>query len=226
MSLPAIAPRRHHRQNRQRPLTLIKLVRSRSKEIELRASDDVLRGFGQGRAVTACAESALPLEEKTSLLAQIRVTLCDIKLAAGEGNERPRHGEPRETPCRPFYDHTMCSYLTGAKTHRPRRYALACPRFAVWKRWAREKTRRTSQTVCLSSAACNGFGSSAKMRQESQRHRIKDVHPRILTHPRLAFRWQAGSQFFWKPFRNDFGHRVFCPMTIGSKGFHHLVTRE
>jgi hypothetical protein len=43
---------------------------------ESRASDDVLRGVGQGRAVTACAGSALPLEEKTSLLAQIRVTLC------------------------------------------------------------------------------------------------------------------------------------------------------
>ena len=41
-------------------------------------------------------------------------TLCDIKLAAGEGNGRPRPGGPRETPCRAFYDHTMCSYLTGA----------------------------------------------------------------------------------------------------------------
>ena len=40
----------------QRPLTLLKLVRSRSNEIESRASDAVLRGVGQGRAVTACAK--------------------------------------------------------------------------------------------------------------------------------------------------------------------------
>ena len=53
---PGHRAERRHRQNRQRPLTLIKLVRSRSKvNYESRASDDVLRGFGQGRAVTACA---------------------------------------------------------------------------------------------------------------------------------------------------------------------------
>jgi len=34
-----------------------------------RASEDVLCGGGQGHAVTACAECALPLEKKTSLLA-------------------------------------------------------------------------------------------------------------------------------------------------------------
>ena len=49
----------------QRPLTLLKSVRSRSKaNYESRASEDVLRGVGQGRAVTACAGSALPLENK------------------------------------------------------------------------------------------------------------------------------------------------------------------
>jgi len=32
--------------------------------MESRASEDVLRGGGQGRAVTACAGSALPLENK------------------------------------------------------------------------------------------------------------------------------------------------------------------
>ena len=72
LECPARVPRagRRHRQNRQRPLTLMKLVRSRSNVKDTSArNDDVLRGGGQGRAVTSCAGSALPLEEKTSLLA-------------------------------------------------------------------------------------------------------------------------------------------------------------
>ena len=83
---------------------------------ESRASEDVLRGVGQGSVVTACAGSALPLEEKTSLLAQIRITLCDIKLAAGKRQRAaPARGIPRD-PVLAFYDHTMCSYLTGAQS--------------------------------------------------------------------------------------------------------------
>jgi hypothetical protein len=71
---PASRAGRRHRQNRQRPLTLIKLVRCRSKEItNARASGDVLRVGGQGRAVTACAGSALPLNRKAiRWFAQIR----------------------------------------------------------------------------------------------------------------------------------------------------------
>jgi hypothetical protein len=104
---PACRAGRRHRQHRQRPLTLLKLVRSRSNEIESRASEDVLRGFGQGRAVTSCAGSALPLAERDKFARLDKSTLCDIKLAAVEGNGRPRPGGPRETPCRSFYDHTM-----------------------------------------------------------------------------------------------------------------------
>jgi hypothetical protein len=82
MSLPAIAPSRYHRQNRQRPLTLLKLVRSRSNgNYESRASEDVLRGVGQGRAAVStialratvdhglCGRRPTARQEKTSLLA-------------------------------------------------------------------------------------------------------------------------------------------------------------
>jgi hypothetical protein len=47
---------------------------------ESRASEDVLRGVGQGRAVTACAGSALPLEIKDKFARSDKSTLCDIKL--------------------------------------------------------------------------------------------------------------------------------------------------
>jgi hypothetical protein len=102
MSHPAIAPSRPHRQNKQRPLTRLKLVRSRSnvKDTSARKSR-MLRGVGQGRAVTACAGSALPLEEKTSLLAQIRVTLCIIKLAARKATGGLAAGNPARPRCHP-----------------------------------------------------------------------------------------------------------------------------
>jgi hypothetical protein len=59
-------------------------------------------------------------KKKTSLLAQIRVTLCDIKLAAGKSHGRPGSGEPRETPPPPFYD-AQCVLILRAREHRPRR---------------------------------------------------------------------------------------------------------
>jgi hypothetical protein len=46
----------------------MKLVRCRSNgKARARASDVVLRGVGQGRAVTACAGSALPLDKKSKV---------------------------------------------------------------------------------------------------------------------------------------------------------------
>ncbi len=74
---------RRHRQNRQSSsagLTLLKLVRSRSNEITECAQvrtccvvaargAPLCRAVAKRRRVTACAECALPLEEKTSLLA-------------------------------------------------------------------------------------------------------------------------------------------------------------
>ena len=101
---PAIAPSRPHRQNRQRPSRSAVTAKIGSLSLkgkyESRASEDVLCGVGQGRAVTACAGSALPLENKDVCARSDKSTLCDIKLAAGKGHGRPRHGEPRETPCR------------------------------------------------------------------------------------------------------------------------------
>ena len=128
---PASRAGRRHRQNRQRPLTLMKLVRSRSKKNHERAQvttcSVVAARVAPSRPVRECA---LPLKEKTSLLAQIRVTLCNIKLAARKGNGRPGSGEPRETPLPPFYD-AQCVLILRAREHRPRRHAPGCPHFAV-----------------------------------------------------------------------------------------------
>jgi len=72
-----------------------------------RASEDVLRGVGQGRAAVStialratvdhglCGNAPYRSKIKTSLLAQIRVTLCNIKLAA---RERQRAAWQRGTP--------------------------------------------------------------------------------------------------------------------------------
>jgi hypothetical protein len=93
------AGRRHRQNNDDRWRCPENLVRSRSKKPDgTRASEDVLRGVGQGRAVTACAGSALPLNRKAiRWFAQIRVTLCDIKLAAGKRQRAaPARGTPRD----------------------------------------------------------------------------------------------------------------------------------
>ena len=63
---------------------------------------------------------------ESNWFAQIRVTLCNIKLAAREGNGRPGSGEPRETPLPPFYD-AQCVLILRAREHRPRRHAPGCP---------------------------------------------------------------------------------------------------
>ncbi len=76
----------------------MKLVRYRSNgKTRARASKDVLRGVGQGRAVTACAGSALPLENKDEFARSDKSTLCDIKLAAGKRQRAaPARGTPRD----------------------------------------------------------------------------------------------------------------------------------
>ena len=68
---------------KQRPLTLLKLVRSRSTEIESRASDECFVESARVAPSRPVREAPYRSKKKTSLLAQIRVTLCDIKLAAG-----------------------------------------------------------------------------------------------------------------------------------------------
>jgi hypothetical protein len=87
--------------------------------------------------------------------------LCDIKLAAKESNGRPRHGEPRETPCRPFYDHTMCSYLTGAGAQAaPSRPRL--PPLRSLEKMGAGESRRVSRAVRSSLAAFNIAGRSTE----------------------------------------------------------------
>jgi hypothetical protein len=117
VSLPVIAPSRHHRQNRQRPLTLLTLVRSRSNgKTRARASEDVLRGVGQGRAVTACAGSALPLENKDVFDRLDKSHIVHHKTGREEGNGRPGSGGPRETPLPPVRETRKNASTTGAKS--------------------------------------------------------------------------------------------------------------
>jgi len=61
----------------------------------------MLRGVGQGRAVTACAGSALPLENKDVFDRLDKSHIVHHKTGREEGNGRPGSGEPRETPLPP-----------------------------------------------------------------------------------------------------------------------------
>jgi len=64
---------------------------------ESRASDDVLRGVGQGRAVTSCAGMRPTARIKDKFARSDKSTLCDIKLAAKRRQRAaPARGTPRD----------------------------------------------------------------------------------------------------------------------------------
>jgi hypothetical protein len=48
-------------------------------------------------------ECALTLTERNQIGSLDKSHIVQHKTGREEGNGRPRHGEPRETPCRPFY---------------------------------------------------------------------------------------------------------------------------
>jgi hypothetical protein len=116
VSLPAIAPSRRHRQNRkyERCAVLEVWFAALNSKGHKRAQVTNASRGSQGRAVTACAGSALPLNRKAiRWFAQIRVTLCDIKLAAGKRQRAaPARGTPRD-PVPSFYV-TQCVLILRA----------------------------------------------------------------------------------------------------------------
>ena len=62
--------------------------------------------------------------------------------------------------------------------------------------------------------------------RKRQCHRAKDVHPRILAHPRTAFGRETESEFIGKPIGKDLSQGVFGPLTIAKEDSSHLFPLE
>ena len=128
---PACRAGRRHRQRRQRPLTLMKLVRCRSNgKARARASDDVLRGSARVAPSRPVLGSALPLEKKNRFARSDKSTLCIHKTGRWEkATGGPGPGDPARPRAGRFID-AQCVLILRAREHRPRRRAPVRPHFA------------------------------------------------------------------------------------------------
>src|ERR1051326_6593706 len=59
-----------------------------------------------------------------------------------------------------------------------------------------------------------------------QRHGAKDVHPRILAHPRPSLGRETCAELIGKPLRQDLSEGVFSTLTIGKEDSSHLFSGE
>ena len=171
-SPPGHRAERHHRQHRQRPLTLSGNISSlplKWKATSARKSR-MLRGVGQGRAVTSCAGMRPTARRKDKFARSDKSHIVRHKIGRwGKATGGPGTGDP----ARPRAGHFMiaqCVLILRAREHRPRRRAPVRPHSAnLGKMGARieslaasreARRRRTSRAVRSSLSACDGFGFS------------------------------------------------------------------
>ena len=177
MSLPVIAPSRHHRQNRQRPLTLLKLVRSRSNgNYESRASDDVLRGCRPGSRRHVLCGKRPTARKKDKFARSDKSHIVRHKIGRWE---KATGGPGTGNPARPRADHFMiaqCVLILRAREHRPRRRAPVRPHSANWNKLGAGETRRTSTGGSLRlfpRATVLGFPFTAKKEKSALARRLE-----------------------------------------------------